>query len=379
MEAFKQKSRWKLYLAIAAIALMLLSAIYTNYLANQLSEGERKKAELYALAVTAIGKSSSTEDELITESQIIENSKVPVIAVDETGKISGSNNFPEGANLEKELEKIKASGREPLEGFGYARYIYYKHTRLLSLLQYFPLIQLFVFLGFAGIGYLAFSAARKSEQNRVWVGMAKETAHQLGTPISAIIAWLEHLKLKNPDPDTQEIVSELENDVERLNLIAERFSKIGSAPTLQKTNLVQELHKCKVYMEKRAPRKIQFDFPNLDSDPVYAQINPPLFDWVIENLLRNSLDAMDAIGSIEVSLSEIDGFINIDITDSGKGIPGNNVKNVFNPGFTTKTRGWGLGLSLAKRIIESYHSGKIFVKSSILNEGTTFSIKLPKA
>lgn len=392
MELYEQKSRWKIYLGIAALILILISGLYSNYLANKLKEGERKKAETFALAmknlipkikVNVDGQSNvdlGSEDEVALEQEIVFNTKLPVIAVNETGQISESKNFAEGADLEKELAKIKRSGIPPIEGFGYAKYIYYKQSRLLTLLQYFPLIQLLLLLGFIGIGYLAFSNARKSEQNRVWVGMAKETAHQLGTPISAIIAWLEHLKIsKGDDAQTMEIVHELENDVDRLNLIADRFSKIGSEPKLDIININEELEKCRSYMQKRASRKVVFDFPGEETPIFQAKVNPPLFAWVVENLLRNALDAMDGTGEISAQIYEEGPYISIDISDTGKGIPAKDLKTVFQPGFTTKKRGWGLGLSLAKRIIESYHLGKIFVKKSILNEGTTFAIKLPKS
>ena len=380
MEIYQNKSRWKIFLAIAALVILAISVAYTNFIATRLAQDEREKLELYVSALENFNASDNANDELNLELQIMNTSKIPVILVNEAGNISGDSNFPKNADLEKELQKIKANGEPPIVGEGYAALMYYKHTRLLTLLQYFPLIQVLLLLGFIGIGYLAFSSARKSEQNRVWVGMAKETAHQLGTPISAIIAWLEHLKLsKGGDVETMEIVKELENDVERLNLVADRFSKIGSEPKLDKINLVEELEKCKIYMQKRAPKRIEFDFPKIDEEGFFGKINPPLFDWVLENLLRNALDAMDGTGKISAEIYEESEFITIDIKDTGKGIPGNKLKTVFEPGFTTKKRGWGLGLSLAKRIIESYHSGKIFVKSSILNEGTTFTIKLPKA
>lgn len=381
MELYEQKSRWKIYLGLAALMLMIISGLYSNYLANKLKEGERNKAETFALAMKNLNKMDpKNQDVVVLEQEIVFNTKIPVILVNETGQISESKNFPETADLEKELVAIKKSGAAPIEGAGYAKYIYYKQSRLLTLLQYFPLIQLLLLLGFVLISYLAFSTARKSEQNRVWVGMAKETAHQLGTPISAIIAWLEHLKMtKGNDQETMEVVQELENDVDRLNLIADRFSKIGSEPKLETININEELEKCRTYMQKRASRKVSFDFPGEETPTFMAKINPPLFAWVIENLLRNSLDAMDGTGEISAQIYEEGEFVTINISDTGKGIPAKDLKTVFQPGFTTKKRGWGLGLSLAKRIIESYHLGKIFVKKSILNEGTTFAIKLPKA
>jgi signal transduction histidine kinase len=305
-------------------------------------------------------------------------SDVPVILVQEDGSIYDSRNIDE-ENIEAELEQIKKNGPPPLEGQGYASKIYFKHTRLLTLLTYFPFIQIMLLLAFVGIGYVGFSTARKAEQNQVWVGMAKETAHQLGTPISAILAWLEHLKALGQNSEEQnEIVDELLNDVHKLELIADRFSKIGSAPELVKSNLRDSLLEVKTYMERRAPRGVNFDFPN-ESDNVFANINPHLFTWVIENLMRNALDAItDGKGRITIELSQSEGSAHIDITDTGKGMPASLFKKVFQPGFTTKTRGWGLGLSLAQRIIENYHNGKIFVKQSSADSGTTFSIILPE-
>ncbi len=388
MDLYKQKSNWKLYLAIAGLVVVAASMFYTNYIASRLAEGERDRTELFAQELAAFQKKASdpnlSNDFDFTKelNKVKKLSKgIPIIFVDESGIIDNDNsqNFPENTDLEKELKKIKASGLPPIEGEGYARYIYYKNTFLLNLLTYFPLFQLFLLLIFIGVGYLGFSSARKAEQNQVWVGMAKETAHQLGTPISAIIAWLEHLKMaREGDEETLEIVSELENDVSRLELVADRFSKIGSAPKLEKIDLYEELEKCRAYMQRRAPRKVAFEFPNIGQTPLMVNINPPLFDWVIENLLRNALDAMGGTGKIGANVYQESNYICIDIFDTGKGIPSNKFKTVFQPGFTTKKRGWGLGLSLTKRIIENYHSGKIFVKKSVINEGTTFTIKLPK-
>ena len=386
MDIYQKKSRWKIYLAIAGIAIMLISMVFTNYLANKLAEQERDRVFLYFKAVELVNKDrdsltleyDDTTMEFFVLGTVLKD--IPIILVSETGKISDSVNFPEDADLEKELAKIKAAGTAPVEGGeGYGRYAYYKQTRILTLLQYFPWIQAILFLAFIGIGYIAFSIARKAEQDQVWVGMAKETAHQLGTPISAIIAWLENLKLmKSEDEETMEIVAELENDVERLNLIADRFSKIGSTPKLEELSVAHQLAECRQYMEKRAPRKVSFDFPS-ENQGFMANINPPLFNWVVENLIRNALDAMGGKGVIKATITEDNSHITIDLSDTGSGIPSNKLKTVFEPGFTTKKRGWGLGLSLAKRIIESYHSGKIFVKSSVVNEGSTFTIKLLKS
>jgi len=256
--------------------------------------------------------------------------------------------------------------------------IYYKQSRLLQLLTYFPIVQLLLLATFVAIGFMGISSAKRAEQNRVWVGMAKETAHQLGTPISGILAWIEHLK-ENATGAQGEIVQELRRDVEKLELVADRFSKIGSAPVLERIDICKQLLDSREYMVRRASRHITFDFSNVEQrDPVYVRVNPHLFDWVIENLLRNALDALEGDGTISANVQQDDHHVYIDVSDTGKGIPQAQVNKVFEPGFTTKQRGWGLGLSLAQRIIEQYHSGKIYVKKSKPGEGTTFTIRLPK-
>jgi signal transduction histidine kinase len=225
------------------------------------------------------------------------------------------------------------------------------------------------------VAYLLFSTARRVEQNQVWVGMAKETAHQLGTPLSSLIAWVEYLKSKGLDPETS---SEIEKDVKRLETITERFSKIGSVPKLDTVDLVKVLEDSLNYMKLRTSKNVAFSIDTNNEKEVFAQLNIPLFEWVIENLIRNAVDAMNGNGNITITLSDQTQFVYIDIADTGKGIPKSKYKTVFEPGFTTKQRGWGLGLSLTKRIIENYHSGKIFVKSSEIDKGTTFRIVLNK-
>ncbi|HNG90825.1 MAG TPA: HAMP domain-containing sensor histidine kinase, partial [Saprospiraceae bacterium] len=219
-------------------------------------------------------------------------------------------------------------------------------------------------------------------QNQVWLGMAKETAHQLGTPITAILGWVETLRAFNEDrPDNQEMLDELHNDVTRLELVADRFSKIGAVPELKPVNIYDQLEQCRAYMQRRAPRKVTFDFPSpQDHEPITVGINAPLFDWVFENLLRNAIDAMEGgIGNISAHVYTEGRYVCVDVSDTGKGIPSGKLKTVFKPGYSTKTRGWGLGLSLSKRIVEEYHKGKIFVKHSELGKGATFTVKLPAA
>ena len=258
-------------------------------------------------------------------------------------------------------------------------FLYYKNSTLLTLLIYFPYFQLGLIVVFLFMGYLAISAARRAEQNQVWVGLAKETAHQLGTPITAIVAWIENLKLIIENEVALDMLDEFRNDVNRLELIAERFSKIGAVPELKPNNIIEIIEKNMAYMKKRAPRRVVFEFPTIaESEPITAKLNPNLFDWVLENLLKNALDAMEGRGKITATAFEDDDYVYIDIEDTGKGIPSNKFNSVFKPGYSTKKRGWGLGLSLTQRIINIYHNGKVFVKQSEVGVGTIFRIQLPK-
>jgi signal transduction histidine kinase len=388
MDLYAKKSRWKIYLGIVGVLIVAISMFYTNYLVKQLEEEETKKVKIWAEAYRYLNDpSADLNTDFSLNLAIIEaNTSIPVILVNNGGGIDAAKNFGvekdtssiflNSNELRQELASIKAEKREPIivESFK----IYYKHSKILVLLRYFPMVQMVLIGAFILFGYLGFSSARRSEQNQVWAGMAKETAHQLGTPISAILGWIDHLKMTHEgDEATHEVLNELDKDVDRLELIAERFSKIGSAPILEPVNLIEQLESCRVYMQKRSSRQMVFEFPPLTQAPVMANINAPLFDWVIENLLRNALDAMDGKGKITVRLYEEKNNICIDVSDTGKGIPSNKFKTVFEPGFTTKKRGWGLGLSLVKRIVNEYHKGKIFVAKSVINEGTTFTIKLP--
>jgi signal transduction histidine kinase len=254
-------------------------------------------------------------------------------------------------------------------------YIFYKDSILLTQLRYYPTFQLIVVGLFLIVAYLAFSSSRNAEQNQVWIGMAKETAHQLGTPLSSLMAWVELMKLRGMDEET---AVEVEKDISRLQTITERFSKIGSRPTLHKEALLPILENSVNYIKRRTSSKIEFAIKNMQNSDVKVPINIPLFEWVIENLCKNAVDAMENKGSITVCLTDQKQFVYIDISDTGKGMAKGKFKTVFKPGFTTKSRGWGLGLSLAKRIIENYHAGEIFVKSSEINKGTTFRIVLKK-
>jgi signal transduction histidine kinase len=257
---------------------------------------------------------------------------------------------------------------------GRKQYIYYKNSTVLTLLKYYPFVQLIIIGLFILISYLAFSASRKSEQNRVWVGLAKETAHQLGTPISSMMAWMDYLK-EADDAQKVDAIEEISKDLQRLELITDRFSKIGSAPILKDENIYEVMKKSIEYLERRVSKQVHFSIVTTN-ELMTAKLNISLFDWVIENLCKNAVDAMDGKGSIFITLSEEHHKVYIDIRDTGKGIAKANLKSVFTPGFTTKRRGWGLGLSLAKRIIENYHEGQISIKESEIGKGTTFRIEL---
>lgn len=386
MDIYSRKSKWKLYLAIAGVIIVIITMVYTNYLADKLAEEERRKVDNWVMALQTANEMDEEEvlcDYTLHFAILKSNTSIPAIIVNDRGGIDDAINFgvdknKDEAYLKGEVAKMQARGFEPIQGFAYS--IYYKESKILRQVRFFPFVQLSLIGAFILFGYYGFNSARRAEQNRVWVGMAKETAHQLGTPITAIVAWIENLKIMREDDDeVQMIMNELRNDVSRLELIADRFSKIGSEPKLKSINVYEELDKCRAYMEKRAPRKVTFHFPPPFHQPKMININPPLFDWVVENLMRNALDAMEGKGKISAEVYEEGNYICIDITDTGKGIPQNKFKTVFQPGYTTKKRGWGLGLSLAKRIIDQYHSGKIFVKESVEGQSTTFTLKLPKA
>ncbi len=380
---YSKKQKWKLILFIIAIFIGVATIIYTNQLVKKLAIEERKRIELLAegtKALTTLNVEANQDISFIFK--IIENNTtVPVILTDGNDEIISYRNInihKKGKNyLKKQLEKMK-NENEPIviELGGNERNIfYYKNSFLLTQLTYYPYIQMGVIILFIFIAYLAFNSTRKAEQNQVWVGMAKETAHQLGTPISSLIAWVEILKTQINDKN---ILNELKKDVGKLEKITERFSKIGSKPVLQPDNIYNVLNDCINYIKTRASEKINFiQNYNLEGKLI-VPVNRSLFEWVIENIYKNAIDAMKGEGNIEMSVVENEKSVFIDIKDTGKGIAKTKYKTIFRPGYTTKQRGWGLGLSLTKRIIESYHQGKIFVSESEVNTGTTFRIVLKK-
>ncbi len=362
----------------------MASLMYTNWLTEKLSEEERKKVILWAEATQRLASDDiSLDNDLSLIEMIIDaNTSIPLILVNDQDSILIYANISFSPNrkdqvLQKELRKMKAHN-PPIEVVideNERQYFYYRESYLLRNLRLFPIVQLLVIFLFISVAYLAFSASRSAEQNQVWVGMSKETAHQLGTPISSLMAWIELLRMQKTD---ETIVSEFEKDIQRLEKITERFSKIGSKPELLHTNLLEVIQSTVEYLRKRSSGKVKYVIEADQSEEWVLPMNEALFSWVIENLCKNAIDAMNSMGTITLKLSLKDNHAILDVSDTGKGLPKSQFKAIFRPGYSTKKRGWGLGLSLAKRIVENYHSGKIFIKNSELKKGTTFRIILNK-
>ena len=384
MDVYITKTRWKLFLLLLGSIIAIISIVYSNYIAEKLADEERKKVELWAEAMKRLTASNPSGEDIDFIFKVIENNEtIPVIVVDEKGKVIFFRNVDstivnDKPKLNKELKEM-AESHQPIEiqvTEEIKQYVLFKDSILLQQLRIFPYVQLLLILVFIGLSYYAFSTTRRAEQNRVWVGLSKETAHQLGTPIFSLRGWVDLLKTE-PDID-QYVVSELEKDVYRLQLIAERFSKVGSLPELKPLNMVEVVSRSVDYMKPRAAKNVDIEIKS-SSDKIFAPANETLFSWVLENLLKNSIDAMTSSGKITIFVTKHKDKIFIDVSDTGKGIPKNKHKTIFKPGYSTKARGWGLGLSLAKRIIEEYHNGKIFVKESEPGKGTTIRIVLKSA
>ncbi|PIF06625.1 MAG: ATP-binding protein [Draconibacterium sp.] len=393
MDIYQKRRRGKLLFLVIAIIIGIISLVYTNWLTDKMASEERKKVELWAEATKRLSEAplvnNSKQMEALNTNYlnflsmvITQNTTIPIIIVDQDGSFNLNANIyykpgREKQVLEKELERMKKYS-DPISINlleDNIQLLYFRESNLLRNLRIYPLIQLFVIVVFILVAYFAFAATQRAEQNQVWVGMSKETAHQLGTPISSLMAWIELLKLQNVD-DT--LIKEFEKDTRRLEKITERFSKIGAQPELLQTDLVKTLNSTIEYLKTRSPKKIKFETSFSEADILPVPLNAALFSWVIENLCKNAIDAIDAEGTITLALKEKGNVVDIDISDTGKGLYKSQFKTIFQPGYSTKKRGWGLGLSLAKRIIENYHSGKIFVKSSEPGKGTTFRIVLNK-
>ena len=379
--------RWfnlKNFLGFIAIAFVTASIFFSNKLAKKIANDERGKVEQYIEAVNDLNNINNTDTKLASKI-ILENGKdIPLIQTNEADsivywnydsvQIARSPTF-----LADKLKELKRA-HKPIEWTNPANpnqknFTYYGESDLLVQIRYFPIAQLVVACLFIIIILIAVTTKHKSTQNQVWAGMAKETAHQLGTPISSLQGWMEMLK---ENAGTEKIAAEMTKDVERLKLVSDRFGKIGSTPKLEETDLLQQIETMVGYIKRRSPESVSFIINANGESDIPAMINPPLFDWVIENLLKNALDAMEGKGSININIKNEAAQIIVDIKDTGKGISKKNISNVFKPGFTTKQRGWGLGLSLSKRIINLYHKGELSVKQSEVGKGTTFRILLKK-
>jgi two-component sensor histidine kinase len=382
MNIYRKKIIWKFFLLCCAIGIGVGSLWYTNVLVRKLANEEKKKVELWAKATSLIPKSDVKGESLDFLFSVVQyNETVPVILVDKDTNILMYRNLDTSKvakplYLENTLKKMMAEN-QPIE-IPYMpnkkQYLYYSRSIILNKLTYYPFIQLGVILLFILVAYFAFSSSRKAEQNKVWVGLSKETAHQLGTPISSLLAWVEIIKQQQSDIG---MIEELQKDVKRLSKITERFSKIGSQPVITINNVVGIVESAIEYLKTRSSDKIKFTLV-ADKPEVLVPVNPPLFEWVIENVSKNAMDAIEGDGEIAVLISDDPNNVFIDIKDNGKGISKSKHKTIFKPGFTTKERGWGLGLSLTKRIVEEYHKGKIFVAGSELGKGTTIRIILNK-
>lgn len=372
----------KLVLLVFAVLIGLSSLLYTENLVSKLKAEERENVELWAEAIRMINSSDANQNLDFLKTVIDYNNTVPVILTDESDNIIDSRNFDttrikETGYLKNILERIKQKNkpiRIDLEN-NHFNLVFYKDSIILTMLIYYPYVQLGIIILFILVSYLAFSSSRKSEQNQVWVGMAKETAHQLGTPTSSLSGWIEILQQKYPEIT---ISRELALDVERLEKVTERFSRIGSKPSLNDEDITQLIIQTVEYLKSRSSSKVKFTL-KFNTDQIFEiPVNAALFEWVIENLSKNAIDAMEGEGEIIYRITESEKNIFIDITDTGKGMPKSAFKKIFNPGYTTKQRGWGLGLSLTKRIIEEYHNGKIFVRHSEVGKGSSIRIIMNK-
>jgi len=381
---FRQLLNWRLLLALIAILIVSGTIWYSSYLANKIEKEEKQKVEEWVAASVSLFGQNTGDTRL--HLQIIKdvNDDIPIIVTNEKDSIL-DNNFDTAVNkknpllIQKKLKHFKSENlpiiySDPIDASRKNKY-YYGHSQLLKEVRYYPLIQLFIVGLFILITFLAIRSSYRSTQNGVWAGMAKETAHQLGTPVSSLEGWVEILKESHSE---EKFVYELEKDVHRLRLVSDRFGKIGSTPQLVAINIIAQIEHMMEYVKKRASGKVVFSLDIHGHTNIPVPLSGPLFDWVIENLLKNALDAIEGKGSIHVDIINHEKNVIVDIVDTGKGINMHNMSKVFKPGFTTKKRGWGLGLSLSKRIIEQYHSGSLSVKNSEVGKGTTFRIILKK-
>ena len=371
-----------LFLFLFAILTGMGSLVYTRYLVGILKNEERKKVEQWAEATRLLFLADSSQNIEFLYSIIETNTTIPVILTDEKDSIISSGNFDEirirdPLYLRAQLEKIKKKNNPIIIDLGknHANLIYFKDSIILSQLNYYPYVQMGIIVLFILVAYLAFSSSRKADSNQVWLSMSRETAHQLGTPTSSLSGWVEILQSKYPEVT---LTKEISLDVERLEKITERFSRIGSKPVLNNENIVTIVSRTLDYIKSRTSSKIRFITGYNETGAVIVPLNAALFEWVIENVCKNAIDAMEGSGEIRINISETEKNVIIDVYDTGKGIPKNAFKKIFNPGYTTKQRGWGLGLSLARRIVEDFHKGRIYVRHSEVEKGSCIRIVMNK-
>ena len=376
----------KILLVISAVVIAVASLVVSHLLVRDLVQEERNNVEVWAEAMRSLNQADENTDLALVLKVLGSNNNIPVVIVDDKGnvqdyrnmKIKGSSGADSLQYLARRARTMKEAGNYfhiYLDNSGEYIDVCFGESLMLKRLAYYPYVQLGVVLIFVVVAIFALLSSKRAEQNKVWVGLSKETAHQLGTPISSLMAWVEVLKETHPD---DELIPELDKDVKRLQRIAERFSKIGSLPEPKPENLNDVVDNVVQYIGRRTSNKVQLHV-NMPEHPLIVSISAPLFEWVIENLCKNAIDAMEGKGSITLTARDEQDCFSVEVADTGKGIASKNFKNVFMPGFTTKSRGWGLGLSLAKRIVEEYHRGRIFVKSSEIGKGTTFRIELRKS
>ena len=369
-------------------ALIVSASLYITYqMAENLSIKERHDVELWAAAMERVNREAMGDymsDPLV--SSIINNrNNIPFIITDESLRVVSYHLIPEEVIKDTEklhtiLDRMASHNTPIIVRFWWTaehnHIIFYGRSTTLVMLYFFPFVQMIVIIAFVVLLFVAFRSSKQDEQNRVWIGLAKETAHQLGTPTSSLLGWIEYLKDQNVDPMA---VEEMEKDLSHLRKIVDRFSKIGSDTPLAIANVNEIVGDCVIYFRKRIPRNVTLDYNGFTTEIVYSMLNSALFEWVVENLLKNSLDALQGHGQISVRVWATESHVMIDVTDTGKGIAKGNWKRIFEPGFTTKTRGWGLGLSLSRRVVEEYHRGKIAVVDSVMGKGTTIRITLKRA
>jgi len=386
---YQQKKYWKVVLLFFAVIISVGSLIYTRYLVEKLKESQYKTVKLLADAYLQIGESfinnPDQNDISFLFKIIMSNDDIPLILADSNGNILEYRNLDsikivKNPEYLKEQLRLMATQYKPIPihyTMTGTQFIYYRNSDLIIQLTIYPYIQLMLVILFIIVSYFAFNSSRKYEQNKVWSGMSRETAHQLGTPVSSLIALKENIRLSE-GKISEELINEFEKDTHRLELITDRFSKIGSVPKFEERVLYELISNSLEYLKPRISRKVTIDFSENADKTITAPVIPSLFDWVIENICKNAINAIEGKGEIKIMITDADKDVNIDITDTGKGIPRSKHKTIFKAGYTTSQRGWGLGLSLSKRIIEMFHKGSIYVKWSETGKGTTFRIKLRK-